>query len=181
MSARNIAPSAPAGASAPVLSSHHGHRPEHWPLRDAITLGALEGAVPAARAHVRQVLWEWKHAELAQDAEAVVSELVTNAVIASAELRPPVAPMKVWLGSDSRHRVLLAVADASPRPLMRLNLSPDAEGGRGLALVEAFSSRWGWHLTTMAGLVKVVWAEWHLPARTDESSSFGQSAHRHAV
>jgi hypothetical protein len=181
MSARNMAPSTPADASVPVPPSHHGHRPEHWPLRDTITLGALKGAVPAARAHVRQVLWEWKHAELAQDAEAVVSELATNAVIASAELRPAVAPLRLWLGSDTRHHVLLAVADASPQPLVRLNLGPDAEGGRGLALVEAFSSRWGWHPTTMAGLVKVVWAEWYLAARTDEWSSLGQSAHRHAV
>jgi anti-sigma regulatory factor (Ser/Thr protein kinase) len=79
-------------------------------------------------------------AELAEDASVVISELVTNAVVASAELRPAVAPVLAWLGSD-RHRVLLAVADASPRPPMRLPLGPYAYGGRGLALVEALSSR----------------------------------------
>jgi len=89
----------------------------------------------------------------------VVSELVGNAVMASTEFGPAVAPMLVWLGSDTR-TVLAAVADASPQPPMRLNPGPDAERGRGLALVEAFSSRWGWHGTTMAGLMKVVWAEW---------------------
>jgi anti-sigma regulatory factor (Ser/Thr protein kinase) len=156
-----------------VPPSHHGHDLARWPLRNAISLGALEGAVPSARVHVRQLLWEWGCADLEQDAGVVVSELVTNAIMASAELRPAVAPVLVWLGSDTRC-VLVAVADASPRPPMRLDLEPDAEGGRGLALVEAFSSRWGWHATTMAGLVKVVWAEWRLssgagqPPATDQ-------------
>ncbi len=151
----------------PIPPSHHGHSLERWPLRDAITLGALEGAVPSARVHVRQLLWEWGWAELGQDVGVVVSELATNSVMASAELRPAVAPVLVWLGSDTRS-VLAAVADAIPRPPMRLNLGPEAEGGRGLALVEAFSSRWGWHTTTAAGLAKVVWAEWHLPSASDQ-------------
>lgn len=146
-------------ARVPVPPAHHGHALARWPLRSTITLGALDGAVPSARAHVRQVLWEWGRGGLGEDAGVVVSELVTNAVLASAGLRPVVAPVRVWLGSDTS-RVLVAVADASPRPPVRLTVEPDSEGGRGLALVEAFSSRWGWHPTTAAGLVKVVWAEW---------------------
>jgi anti-sigma regulatory factor (Ser/Thr protein kinase) len=164
----------------PVPPSHHGHSLERWPLRNAITLGALEGAVPSARAHVSQLLWEWDRAELGQDAGVVVSELVTNAVLASADLRPAVAPVRVWLGSDTRC-VLVAVADESPQAPVRLNLGPDAEGGRGLALVEAFSSRWGWHPTTMAELAKVVWAEWRPPPRTGEWPTTAQPTRRHAV
>ena len=164
----------------PVPPSHHGHDLERWPLRNAITFGALTGAVPSARAHLRQVLWEWGQAELGQDAGVVVSELVTNAVTASAELRPAVAPVMVWLGSDS-HRVLVAVADASPQLPMRLNLEADADGGRGLALVEAFSSRWGWHPVTMAGLVKVIWAEWRLPSGVGERPAPASSNRCHAV
>ena len=159
----------PSGPRALVPPSHHGHDLARWPLRDALTLGALEGAVPSARAHVQQLLWEWGQAKLGQDAGVVVSELVTNAVMWSAELRPAVTSVLVWLGSDSRF-VLVAVADASPRPPMRLELDPDAEGGRGLALVEAFSSRWGWHPTTMVGLVKVVWAEWRLSSQADQTT-----------
>jgi anti-sigma regulatory factor (Ser/Thr protein kinase) len=171
MNTGRAAPSVPAGTSAPIPPSDHGHNPERWPSRDAITLGALDGAVPSARAHVRQMLWEWSHAELAQDASVVVSELVTNAVMASAELRPGIAPVQVWLGSDGAY-VLAAVADASPRPPVRLNLAPDAEGGRGLALVEALSTRWGWypvHPATATGLVKAVWAEWRLPPRDGDA------------
>jgi anti-sigma regulatory factor (Ser/Thr protein kinase) len=155
------------GPPVPVAPSHHGHDLGRWPLRDVITLGALEGAVPSARVHVRQLLWEWGWAELSNDVGVVVSELVTNSVVASAELRPVVAPVLVWLGSDTRS-VLFAVADAIPRPPVRLDLGPEAEGGRGLTVVEASSSRWGWHTTTMAGLAKVVWAEWRLPPATDQ-------------
>ena len=97
------------------------------------------------------------------DAGVVISELVTNAVAASAELRPAVAPVLMWLGSDRRH-VLAAVADTNLQPPMRLSLRPDAERGRGLALVEALSSRWGWHPASTGGLRKFVWAEWHLPS-----------------
>ena len=147
-----------------VPPSQHGHRLDRWPLRDAISLGALPGAVPSARAHVRQLLWEWHRAELSGDVGTVVSELVTNSVVASAGLGPAVPPIQVWLGADSQ-RVLAAVADASPRPPVRLNLGIDAEGGRGLALVEAFSTRWGWHPTPSATLAKVVWAEWQAPDR----------------
>ena len=164
----------------PVPPSHHGHSLERWPLRNAITLRALEGAVPSARAHVSQLLWEWDRAELGQDAGVVVSELVTNAVMASADLRPAVGPVRVWLGSDSRC-VLAAVADASPRPPVQLDLGLDAEGGRGLALVEAFSSRWGWHPTTTAGLVKVVWAEWRPPSQTGERPTSAKSVRRRAI
>jgi hypothetical protein len=71
----------------------------------------------------------------------------------------------MWLGSDRRH-VLAAVADASPRPPVRLSPGPDAERGRGLALVEALSSRWGWHPASITGLRKFTWAEWHLPSES---------------
>jgi hypothetical protein len=84
---------------------------------------------------------------------------VTNSVAASARLRPAAAALMVWLGSDG-HFLLLAVADASPQPPVRLSLGPDAERGRGLALVEALSSRWGWHLAGNTGLTKLTWAEW---------------------
>ncbi len=150
-------------AQAAIPPSHHGHDVEHWLLRGTLILAAIEDAVPSARAHLRQLLSDWGQAKLGPDAGAVVSELVTNSVAASAGLRLAAPPVLVWLRSDSRC-LLLAVADASPRPPVRLNLGPDAEGGRGLALVEAFSSRWGWHPASITGLRKFVWAEWRLPS-----------------
>jgi hypothetical protein len=98
MSTGPIAPLAPARAAVPVPPFAHGHNPDRWPLCDTITLGALDGAVPSARAHLRQILLEWGHPELADDASVVISELVTNAVVASASLRPAIAPVQIWLG-----------------------------------------------------------------------------------
>jgi hypothetical protein len=155
-----------------VSPSHHGHDLEHWPLYDTLILGALADAVPLVRAHLRQLLSDWGWAELSPDAGVVVSELVTNAVAESVGLRPAAAPMLVWLGSDGCC-LLLAVADVSPRSPVRLDLGADAEGGRGLALVEALSSRWGWHPASITGLKKVVWAEWRLPARVGRRPATG--------
>ena len=173
-------PSRRGGAPAPIPPSHHGHDLEHWPLRDTLILGALPDAVPSARAHLRQLLTDWRRAALSPDVSVVVSELVTNSVAASAELQLAAVPVLVWLGSD-RHRLLLAVADASPWPPVRLSLEPDAEGGRGLALVETLSSRWGWHLTSTTGLRKVVWAEWRLPSEAGQRPATSLPGRCHAV
>ena len=168
------------GSRVPVPPCHHGHDLERWPLRNVLILGAMASAVPSARAHLRRLLREWGHEEVGQDAGVVVSELVTNAVVASAQLRATVAPVLAGLASDS-HYLLLAVADANPRPPTRLNLEPDAESGRGLALVEAFSSRWGWHPVDVAGLVKVVWAEWRLPSGAGRQPANGLPDRCHAL
>jgi anti-sigma regulatory factor (Ser/Thr protein kinase) len=164
----------------PIPTSHHGHDLEHWPLRDTLVLGATERAVPSARAHLRRLLSGWGQEELGPDASVVVSELVTNAIAASAELGLAVAPVLVWLGSDS-HYVLVAVSDASPLPPVRLNLGADAEGGRGLALVDALSNRWGWHLASIGGLTKAVWAEWRLPSGVGPQPATSLPDRCHAV
>lgn len=65
---------------------------------------------PWLGAHLRQLLSGWSRTELSLDAGVVVSELVTNSVAASAELRLAAVPVLVWLGSDSRC-LLLAVDD----------------------------------------------------------------------
>jgi hypothetical protein len=64
---------------------------------------------------------------------------------------------------------------------VRLDLESDAEGGRGLALVEAFSSRWGWHPASTAGLVKAVWAEWRLPTEAGHRPSTSLPGRCHAA
>ena len=170
-------PSRRSSALVAIPPSHHGHDLEHWPLRDTLILGALADAVPLARVHLRQLLSGWGRAELSPDASVVVSELVTNAVAASEERRLAAAPVLVWLGSDDCC-LLLAVADMSPRPPVRPNLGVDAEGGRGLALVEALSSRWGWHPVSTTGLTKVTWAEWRLPSGAGRRSATGVPSNR---
>ena len=52
-----------------------------------LVLAALPSAVPRARLHARLVLAEWDLKPLADTAELIVSELVTNAVRAAAKQR----------------------------------------------------------------------------------------------
>jgi anti-sigma regulatory factor (Ser/Thr protein kinase) len=99
-------------------------------------------------------------------AELIVSELVTNAVQASAGLTgsrydgrwtPGTPPVRVWLCSD-RQRVVAAVWDGSDRmPARTMPDDPEAERGRGLLLVETLSAEWGVH-TPARSSGKVVWA-----------------------
>lgn len=126
-----------------------------WPVRDYLELGALPGAVPCARLHARHILWEWALTPLAEAVEHVVSELMTNSV-AAARAMPRVEPVRLWLLSDTRE-VLVLVWDADPRPPAPAHAGEDAESGRGLFLVEAFSERWGSYPTPHLG-GKVVWA-----------------------
>lgn len=126
-----------------------------WPLQDFLELGALAGAVPCARLHARQVLWEWGLGSLGESAELLVAELLTNAVKASRVMTQD-SPVRLWLASDSS-QVLILVWDASPQPPVRISTSGEAENGRGLMLVEAISEHWGWYFSQDKG-GKIVWA-----------------------
>ena len=125
-----------------------------WPLRSFLELGALASAVPCARLHTRQLLWEWQLTGLGDDAELLVSELVTNAVqITQADGRD--TPVRLWLLADLA-RLLILIWDDSPLPPVRMNTSDDAENGRGLLLVDTLSTRWGFFADHSGG--KVTWA-----------------------
>jgi anti-sigma regulatory factor (Ser/Thr protein kinase) len=120
-----------------------------------LELAPLPGAVPCARLHAVNVLAEWGLGDLADDAALVVSELMTNAVRASAALpaQPPVL-LHLTAGHVS---LRVEVHDSSPlEPVLR---KPDhgAEHGRGLAVVMALSTRCGLQSTDHNR--KVVWAE----------------------
>ena len=80
-----------------------------------LELGALPTAVPCARLHVKHVLREWHMQEMADTVELIVSELVTNAMRASAGLTssrfaghwaPGLPPVRLWLASDGQHAVV---------------------------------------------------------------------------
>ena len=91
-----------------------------------------------------------------EDIELVMSELVTNAVQAFGSLRQA-TPVRIWLLSDQAE-VLVLVWDASEQPPVRVDAGQEADGGRGLLLVEGISARWGWYATQGPGGGKVVWA-----------------------
>ena len=128
-----------------------------WPLHSFLELGALPGAVPCARLHTRQLLWEWGLAALTDSTELVVSELITNAIQAS-RATGLAAPVRLWLLSD-KAQVLVLVWDASPDSPVRAAISDETENGRGLLLVEAVSQQWAWYSRPDEESGKYVWAQ----------------------
>jgi anti-sigma regulatory factor (Ser/Thr protein kinase) len=98
--------------------------------------------------------------------ELLVSELVTNAVRAYGMPEEPASyterherlrriKLRLILKSDS---VVIEVWDGNPRPpVLKEQQLDDAEGGRGLLLVEQLSMRWGVYFPKAGG--KVVWCE----------------------
>jgi anti-sigma regulatory factor (Ser/Thr protein kinase) len=128
-----------------------------WPLHSFLEFGALPGAVPCARLHARQLLWEWGLAALTDSTELVVSELITNAIQAS-RTTGQTAPVRLWLLSD-KAQVLVLVWDASPDSPVRSDISDETENGRGLLLVEAVSQEWAWYSPSTEEGGKYVWAQ----------------------
>jgi anti-sigma regulatory factor (Ser/Thr protein kinase)/anti-anti-sigma regulatory factor len=121
-------------------------------LRDELRLAPTPAAATAARAFVRDVCLYWQaalsDATMTERAVLLADELVTNAVIHSGtEIR-----LRLELRGDRLH---IAVRDGSPG-LLRL-VAPDgqAEGGRGLGLVEQLAHAWGVNRHPDGG--KVVW------------------------
>jgi anti-sigma regulatory factor (Ser/Thr protein kinase) len=152
-------PARPPGAAVrvrPLTDSRGNDAISRWPLVSFLELGALPGAVPCARLHTRQVLWEWGLQESADTTELLVSELVTNAVHITRAAAAG-TPVRLWLVSD-RAQVVIWVWDASPLPPARTYADGDAEHGRGLMLVQAISTKWGWDFPQGLG-GKAVWAQ----------------------
>lgn len=118
-----------------------------------------EPLAPAtARAFVRGVLADWELDDLTEDAEAIVSELVTNAVLhASAGVELTLRRMGDGVRLDvsdgdpggvlppveipfQRHSLL---DDPEETDAIEALLTRDATTGRGLALVQALADSWG--------------------------------------
>jgi anti-sigma regulatory factor (Ser/Thr protein kinase) len=151
----------------PFLPHAHGDPGAggRWVRRTFLELGALPTAVPCARLHVRQVLWEWGRTTPAETVELITSELVTNAVHASQGLTgsrfagrwaPGLPPVRLWMTAD-RRCVVAQVWDGNHQAPVVQGATLDAESGRGLLLVESLSADWGTYTPENSG-GKVVWA-----------------------
>lgn len=106
-------------------------------------------AVPETRAKVRKALADWGHNDT-DDIEVVVSELVTNAIRHGA----PGITLVLALDGNRVHGRVIDHGTRMPEP----RDAGDDEGGRGLAIVAACTSRWGVEpLPDGAG--KTVWFE----------------------
>lgn len=125
---------------------------------------ALSTAPGMARGQVRVTLAGWGLAGVADDAEMIASELVANAVEASAATVNGIGTLviRVCLVTDGDVLTIECWDQAAGLPVLR-QADGLAETGRGLAIIDALSGgRWGCQPTT--GLVgKCVWAE--IPVR----------------
>ncbi len=111
---------------------------------------ALEPAcVAMARRFVDQTLGSWDALDLAFDTQLVVSELVTNA------MRHGGGAAQLRLVS---HEAQLACVVTDRSRTVPVTSAPDvfSEYGRGLRLVDALCTTWGW--LSPGGSHKVVWA-----------------------
>ncbi|MFI6157719.1 ATP-binding protein [Kitasatospora sp. NPDC051170] len=92
-----------------------------------------------ARHMVRVKLTEWSLPHLIDDAELITSELVGNAVKTGC-----LTFLIVGIRRTTSSTVRLLVSDGSASPPVLIDAGPDAESGRGLALVDQLTrQRWG--------------------------------------
>jgi anti-sigma regulatory factor (Ser/Thr protein kinase) len=127
-----------------------------WPHRTDLPLAALPTAPSCARGHVRTVAREWGLTHLADTAELLVSELVTNAIQASTKIRATGTPVVHLRVTSDRTSMIIHVWDASSEMPVTLSDTGELgdESGRGLLLVDTLSTDWGVYRKTEG---KVVW------------------------
>lgn len=111
-------------------------------------------SVSRARQFLARHLDAWGLTQLTEDAELIVSELVTNAV---AHAHPPYGNLIATRLERLEYGVRIEVHDANDTKPERLKVSADSESGRGLALVDALTGgQWG--VSDREGPGKMVWA-----------------------
>jgi anti-sigma regulatory factor (Ser/Thr protein kinase) len=154
-------------ATAPAQSSGAGTAHHEYPLESILEFRPLPTAVPCGRLHARNVLFEWHLTGLTEDAELIVSELLTNAYTAS---RPEgqFHDLTITLRLRANNRYLIIeVWDRSPDDPHAKAQDTESDSGRGLMIVDALANRWGHQRT--AAYRKVVWAELLVPASAGPS------------
>ncbi|MBO0830644.1 MAG: ATP-binding protein [Actinobacteria bacterium] len=126
------------------------------PTADARSIGT-------ARAFTQRTLQKWGADYVAENAAAVVTELMTNALQhglpphgADTSTRSPAAPIRLGL-ADPGPYVICAVADCSSEPPTPKHPDWQDEAGRGMLVVAALSDQWGCAFAP-SGEGKVVWA-----------------------
>lgn len=142
----------------------HGNFPKATVPGEVVSyleLATLPSSPFWARRETRSVLGAW-HVwdETIETAELLVSELVTNAVkFASPQPGQPREDDPCSLDRISltlrylAGRLVIEVTDPDPRPPVVADVSDDAEGGRGLMLVQALSKDWDFYLPPSGGKV----------------------------
>ena len=122
----------------------------------------METAPSCARLHAKVRLAEWGLSTVVDDVELVISELVTNALLAPPEQEESPALIRLWLLAAASHLVVV-VWDGTRQPPQLVQVPAMAENGRGVLIISELSADWGWYGTASMG-GKCVWAEFWIPA-----------------
>lgn len=160
------------------------YQPQHVRFVDQLSVTAVQSAASASRHFLRLALSKWQAALIEDDVLLVASELVTNAISATGVLtEKPTWDELERLGLvhvrlvGLRDSVVVEVWDVSDEPPRLQRVGDDAEGGRGLFLVQQLATRWGSYRTTGG---KAVWAQLAarapLPQRSRGERPGGRSA-----
>ena len=131
-------------------------RPAH--LREELRLAPIPTSAAVARVLVRELCQRWQlaapDATVVDRAVLVANELVTNAVVH--------ARTDMWLQLELRAgRLFISVRDRGPRLLRPVTPNLEAEGARGLWLVEQLTRAWG--VRPHPDGRKIVWCALELP------------------
>jgi anti-sigma regulatory factor (Ser/Thr protein kinase) len=135
-------------------------------------LGPGLASARAARDFTRQTLEAWDLHVLSPDAAVIVSELGTNALLYGARGCVNGAaggPIELILWQRADHLVC-AITDPGSEPPVAAAPDPCAAGGRGLHVVQALATAWGW--AWLGAHRKAVWAALSIP---DTSGAVGYS------
>ncbi|GAA3036785.1 ATP-binding protein [Streptomyces glomeratus] len=125
---------------------------EPRPTRYRMRLTVGEHSARHIRRVIRSFLHEWEMAELSEAAELAVSELVANVVRHVPDRRCALLVQRRAAG------VRVEVTDGfAGLPSARREVPEDAEGGRGLVLLDAVVDKWGVEREPSGG--KTVWFE----------------------
>ncbi|MEU2820846.1 ATP-binding protein [Streptomyces bacillaris] len=141
------------------------YQTRHVRFVDQLSLVAAQSAVATSRRFRRPALCKWQAAFVEDDVLLVASELVTNAITGAGAgilAEPP-----TWRELERldlvhvrlvglRDSVVVEVWDVSDEPPRLQRVGDDAEGGRGLVLVQELAARWG---SYRAPGGKAVWAQ----------------------
>jgi anti-sigma regulatory factor (Ser/Thr protein kinase) len=157
--APRLVPELPGGLASAVLACGRGER---WFAVRGFGPG-LDSA-GAAREFTHQTLRAWSLGKVSEDASVIVSELVTNALRHGLHRHRGDAgrdPVELFFWQCGG-LLFCAVTDPAADPPVPAGPGPFAEAGRGLHVIEALSSAWGWG--RLDACRKAVWAALRVPA-----------------
>jgi anti-sigma regulatory factor (Ser/Thr protein kinase) len=151
----------PPRAAGPAADHHN--RPGTYARADLTPEPAAAGQ---ARRLTRDALTRWGMSHLTDDAQAIASELASNAVNHAVAPRPTM-PAIIFAVHQQPGQITITVWDNGPGQPLLTHPGPDAENGRGLEVIDDLTAcNWGWWPTPNSG-GKVVYATLPAPDADD--------------